>query len=355
MSVLMRQMWQIAAVGLGLALVSAGCSGGEDGAAAADALHADERIDQLETQVGDLQAIVEEHLALSGDVAPDGGPAADGALPDGGPEATTEDHAADAADDADDAEGSSTTDGHAATTADPAAHASTTPHWTYAGEAGAEHWGDLDPGFETCATGTHQSPIDLGSANGAPLTDLDFQWHAATAVVVNNGHTVQVDLTGGGDLVLDGHPYHLAQFHVHAPSEHTVNGRSFPLEIHFVHKDDGGQLAVVGVLVDTGAAAEALAPVLAVHPEPGGAAVPVTGMFDPTALLPLAPLRIAYRYDGSLTTPPCSEGVAWSVLFGSITVSPEQLAAITSQLAEANNRPVQPLDGRTIQLDTSIG
>ena len=172
---------------------------------------------------------------------------------------------------------------------------------------------------------------------------------------MNNGHTVQVDLADGGDLVLDGHTYHLAQFHVHAPSEHTVNGRSFPLEIHFVHKDAEGHLAVVGVLVDTGPATAGLDPVLAVHPEAGGEAVPVAGTFDPTALLPLAPLRIAYRYDGSLTTPPCSEGVAWSVLFGSITVTPEQLSAITTQLAEPNNRPVQPLDGRTVQLDTSIG
>jgi carbonic anhydrase len=335
----MRKMWQIAAVGLGLALLAAGC-GGEDGPSAADALRADERIDELETQVSDLQDIVEEHLALGGDRTPSDGPATDGAL-------TGDEHAA-----ADATDETETGAGHA--DAAPAAHGST-PHWTYAGETGAEHWGDLDPSFETCETGTHQSPVDLGTATGAPLADLDLQWHAGTATVVNNGHTVQIDLTGGGDLVLDGHPYHLAQFHVHAPSEHTVNGRSFPLEIHFVHKDDEGKLAVVGVLVDTGAATEALAPVLAVHPEPGGAAVPVAGTFDPTALLPLAPLRIAYRYDGSLTTPPCSEGVAWSVLFGSITVSPEQLSAITSQLAEANNRPVQPLDGRTVQLDTSIG
>jgi carbonic anhydrase len=351
MGVLMRQMWHIAALGLGLALLSAGCSGGGEDHAAAEALGADERLDQLETQVSDLQAIVEEHLALSDDATAAHGPATDGVLADG--EGATD--AATAPADEPAAHGSDGADDAPDETSTTAGHAGAAPNWTYAGESGAEHWGDLDPGFATCATGTHQSPIDLGGATGAPLADLDFQWHAGTAAVVNNGHTVQVDLTGAGDLVLDGHPYHLAQFHVHAPSEHTVNGRSFPLEIHFVHTDDAGQLAVVGVLVESGPATAAVDPVLAVHPTPGGDPVAVTGTFDPTALLPFAPLRIAYRYDGSLTTPPCSEGVAWSVLFGSITLSPEQLAAFTGQLAEPNNRPVQPLDGRSVQLDTSLG
>src|SRR5262249_57425176 len=130
-------------------------------------------------------------------------------------------------------------------------------------------------------------------AAGAPLDDLVFQWHAGAATVVNNGHTVQVGLADGGDLVLDGHPYHLVQFHVHAPSEHTVNGRAFPLELHFVHQDDAGHLAVVGVLVETGPATPALDPLLAVHAEAGGPALPVARTFDPTALLPPAPLRIA--------------------------------------------------------------
>jgi carbonic anhydrase len=351
----MRQMWRFATLVVGLGLLAAGCSGGEDHAAA-DALNADDRIDALETQVSDLQASLEQHLALTDDVAAPPGPATDGAAAEEADSETpgsTETASTGSEAVAHGSEGSSTTEGHAAAT--PTTAKAATPHWTYAGEAGAEHWGDLDPSFATCATGTHQSPIDLGGATGAPLADLAFQWHGGPATVVNNGHTVQIDLADSGDLVLDGRTYHLAQFHVHAPSEHTVNGRAFPLEIHFVHKDADGHLAVVGVLVDTGPANEALAPVLAVHPTAGGPAVPLGGTFDPSALLPLVPLRIAYRYDGSLTTPPCTEGVAWSVLFGSITVSAEQLTAITSQLAEPNNRPVQPLDGRTLQLDTSIG
>jgi carbonic anhydrase len=350
----MRQMWRFATVVVGLALLAAGCSGGEDHAAA-DAPNADERIHALETQVSDLQATLEQHLALSDDVTAPTGPVAEGGAAhdaaDGSGTAGSTETASTAAHAA---------EGHAGTTAGHDGAAATTakaasPHWTYSGDTGAEHWGDLDPAFGTCATGTHQSPIDLGGATGAPLADLVFQWHGGPATVVNNGHTVQVDLADSGDLVLDGHTYHLAQFHVHAPSEHTVNGRSFPLELHFVHQDDAGRLAVVGVLVDTGPANDALAPVLAAHPTAGGPAVPVSGTFDPSTLLPLAPLRIAYRYDGSLTSPPCTEGVAWSVLFGSITVSPEQLTAITSQLAEPNARPVQPLDGRTLRLDTSIG
>jgi carbonic anhydrase len=331
-------MWRFATVVVGLGLLAAGCSGGEDHAAA-DALGAAARIDALETQVGDLQAALEQHLALADDGAAPPGPATEGAAE---PDTASEGPA------------TSTTETHTEA-ATPTTATTATPHWTYAGEAGAERWGDLDPSFATCATGAHQSPVDLGGAVGAPLADLVFQWHGGPATVVNDGHTVQVDLADGGDLVLDGHTYHLAQFHVHAPSEHTVNGRSFPLELHFVHRDADGRLAVVGVLVETGAATEALAPVLAAHPTAGGPAVPVSGTFDPSALLPLAPLRIAYRYDGSLTTPPCTEGVAWSVLFGSITVSAEQRTAITSQLAEPNHRPVQPLDGRPLRLDTSIG
>ncbi len=293
--------------------------------------------------------MVEQHLALSDDVATPAGPATEGAPSDGSTTAATPERH-----DGESTATTATTAGHAEA-AGPTTATVATPHWTYAGDTGAEHWGDLDPANAACATGTHQSPIDLGGATGAPLADLVFQWHAGPATVVDNGHTVQIDLADSGDLVLDGHPYRLVQFHVHAPSEHTVNGRSFPLEVHFVHQDDAGRLAVVGMLVDTGPATEALAPVLAVHPTSGGPAVPVSGTFDPTSLLPLTPLRIAYRYDGSLTTPPCTEGVAWSVLFGSITVSPEQLSAITSQLAEPNNRPTQPLDGRPVQLDTSIG
>jgi carbonic anhydrase len=345
--------WRIAALVLGLALLSAGCGG--DDHATADALAADARLDQLETEVSDLQAVLERHLALSADAAPAPGPAtgtgtATTTAPETPTTATTHATATTPAT----APASAAT---AATATTAAGHAgvAASPHWTYAGAAGTEHWGELDPSFATCATGTRQSPVDLGHAEGTPLDDLRFGWHASAATVVNDGHTVQVTLADGGDLVVDGRPYHLRRFHVHAPSEHTVNGRSFPLEIDFVHEDDTGRLAVVGLLVGQGAALDALAPLLAVHPQPGADPQAVPGSFDPTSLLPLPPLRIAYRYEGSLTTPPCTEGVTWAVLFGSTTLSAGQLSALTGQLAEPNARPTQPLDGRTVRLDTSAG
>lgn len=240
------------------------------------------------------------------------------------------------------------TDEHGAEPADDADHAAT-PHWGY---ADAEHWGEMAAEFATCSIGSEQSPIDLTKATPASIEDADLSYVPAAASVTDNGHTVQVDLTDAGTAVVDGHEYALEQFHFHAPSEHTVDGVHSPVEAHFVHADADGNLAVIGALIVEGEADPVFDAIIAAIPAVGEHAELPT-MIDARALLPDA--LMAYRYHGSLTTPPCSEGVTWSVLQQPITWSAEQVTALTAHLAEANNRPIQALNDRELQVDLVPG
>jgi carbonic anhydrase len=233
---------------------------------------------------------------------------------------------------------------------EPAAHATGAVHWTY---AEAAEWGELAAEFGTCGTGVEQSPIDLTQPVAMEIADAIYQYVPSEATVTDNGHTVQVNFAAGGTLQLDGKTYSLLQFHFHGPSEHTVDGASWPLEVHFVHKADDGALAVVGVLIAEGAEAPAYGSVISAIPAESGTEVPVPGPLDAATMLP--PLKLAYRYDGSLTTPPCSEGVAWSVLEATITMSAEQIESIRSHFAEPNNRPVQPINERELDADLTAG
>jgi len=218
--------------------------------------------------------------------------------------------------------------------------------WGYEGAQGPAHWGGLDPGFAACAEGRNQSPVDIRSAVEAGLPPLRTRYAAGPATIVDNGHTIQVDFAPGGVLELDGDAFELKQVHFHAPGENTIDGRSFPFEAHFVHADAKGALAVIGVMYETGAASEALAPIWAELPQGPGPARPLAQPVDAARLLPAS--MDYYRYSGSLTTPPCSEGVRWLVLKAPLTVSAEQVAAFQRIVGGPNNRPVQPLNGRLI-------
>lgn len=223
------------------------------------------------------------------------------------------------------------------------------PHWGY---ADAVHWGELAQEFATCGTGMEQSPIDLTRAKIADIPDAALAYTPAAATVTDNGHTVQVNLTGAGSATVDGHVYDLAQFHFHAPSEHTVDGVHSPVEAHFVHKDAEGNLAVIGVMIVEGAPNPLFDAIIEAIPA-AGEEVPLGDPVDPRALMPDE--LMAYRYPGSLTTPPCTEGVTWSVLEQPITWSAEQVTALAAHFAEPNNRPVQPLNYRELQLDAVPG
>ena len=220
------------------------------------------------------------------------------------------------------------------------------PHWGYGGEHGPEDWGDMEAGFSACKLGKEQAPIDIRNATKSALPALDFEYTKSSAEVVNNGHTIQVNLVDGGVLNLDGVPYKLVQFHFHTPSEEKINGKAYSMGAHLVHQSAAGQLAVVAVLLTEGRANAALGPVFENLPQTEGSKKTLGASFNAAELLPAA--RDYFRYVGSLTTPPCSEGVRWQVLKQPVYVSKAQIAAFR-KLYNMNARPVQPLNDRKVE------
>lgn len=230
-------------------------------------------------------------------------------------------------------------------------------HWAYedgTATLGPEHWSSI-PGNEPCSAGKRQSPIALvtgGTPTSSSGTFHDtFAYGRSKISLVNNGHTVQAGYDPGSSLSEGGASYSLAQFHFHAPSEHTLDGRSYPLEIHLVHLDSAGKPAlVVGVLVKEGKANAALDAVFASLPKhEGEKSAPAGATVDASALLPAD--RSHFAYDGSLTTPSCSEGIRWRVMRQPIEMSPSQIEAFRSlpHLGHTN-RPIQLANGRVVTL-----
>lgn len=230
----------------------------------------------------------------------------------------------------------------------PAAWAGNDTHWTYAGPTGASHWGELDAGYKTCTLGKHQSPIDIRTNKtvSADLKPIGFGYTATPATVVNNGHTIQINLPAGGQAEFDGAAYKLVQFHFHTPSEEKINGKAYPLVAHLVHQNAEGKLAVVAVLFKTGRENAALQPVFASLPAKAGESRELGAPIDVAALLPAQ--QSYWAFTGSLTTPPCSEDVRWQVLKTPVEISAAQLATFR-KLYPMNARPVQPLNGRVVQ------
>jgi carbonic anhydrase len=210
-------------------------------------------------------------------------------------------------------------------------------YWDYVGEAGPEHWGDLRPDFKACKLGLEQTPINLAYSIKGETGPIDFNYSAQPMKVLNNGHTIQVDGMKGSDVVVGGERYSLAQFHFHHPSEHILSGKPFDMELHLVHKSAAGVLAVVGVFIKAGARNAALAPVFDAMPAQTDGSAQI-GAIDPNDFLPHD--RSYFRYMGSLTTPPCSEGVVWSVFREPIDASADQIRRFAN-LFPANARPVQ--------------
>ena len=224
------------------------------------------------------------------------------------------------------------------------------PHFEYEGEDGPEEWAELSASYETCGIGQKQSPIDLANATPTDLANITFEYGQSAVNIINNGHTIQVNVSSGSHIVIGGETYNLAQFHFHAPGEHTVAGQSYPLEMHLVHRAASKTLAVVGVFIAEGAENAAFAPVWEHLPAEETGITATGATVDVAALLP--PAQLFYRYNGSLTTPPCSEGVLWSVMTTPIEMSAEQIAAFT-EIIGGNNRPVQPIAAGALQLDES--
>jgi carbonic anhydrase len=254
------------------------------------------------------------------------------------------------------AEGAGAAPGRDETAAEKAGEhtASEGPHWTYEGDEGPEHWADIDPAFAPCSGGLRQSPLDLTRKAGtSDLETIVFDYKPTQLNVVNNGHTVQVDYDPGSRLILNNTPYDLVQFHFHVPSEHRLNGMEFPMEAHLVHRASDGSLAVVGMLFYGGVinkpyvmAAMIKTPVLDTiwQDMPSkGSRVASKNTVNVADLLPVD--RQYITYEGSLTTPPCTEGVRWILLTTPSVVGLVHTEKFISVVGR-NARPVQPLNGR---------
>ncbi len=240
---------------------------------------------------------------------------------------------------------------HAATESEPdtqdeEAAAGDEVHWSYEGDTGPAMWGALDPSFAACDDGMRQSPVDIVGAVAGGEIALDIRWQPGDAEVVDNGHTIQVNVAEGSAISLEGREFALLQFHFHHPSEHTVEGSAAPMDIHFVHAAAEGDLAVVGVFLEAGEADPTIQSIWDAIPSDGETPGAVAAL-DPRALLPEG--GSYYRYPGSLTTPGCSEIVSWVVMTEAVAVSQDQIEAFAA-IYPMNARPVQALNERTIEL-----
>jgi carbonic anhydrase len=231
-------------------------------------------------------------------------------------------------------------------TAAPASSHVHDPHWDYLGDNGPEAWGRMKAEFGTCATGQRQSPIDIRGGIAVQLQPIQFDYRSSGFSVIDNGHTVQVNLPAGNAITVLGRRYELLQFHFHRPSEERINGRQYDMVAHLVHKDSEGRLAVVAVLLDRGSAQPIIQAVWNALPLEKGEELAAPVAIDLNQLLPED--RRYYTYMGSLTTPPCSEGVLWMVMKQPVQLSPDQVN-IFARLYPMNARPVQSASGRLIK------
>lgn len=218
-------------------------------------------------------------------------------------------------------------------------------HWDYSGDKGPENWASLTPEFGAC-TGKNQTPVNLTGFIKADLKPLKFNYKVGGSQILNNGHTVQVVYDAGSSMVIDGVEYALKQFHFHAPSENEIKGQSYPLEGHFVHADKDGNLAVVAVMFKEGKENPALSKLWAHLPMNAGEKIALSPAHNALDLFPQN--HAYYRFNGSLTTPPCSEGVRWFVMKKPVFASKAQIEAFTKAMGHPNNRPLQPINARVI-------
>jgi carbonic anhydrase len=237
--------------------------------------------------------------------------------------------------------------------------------WTYQGSAGPAHWGKLSPVYAACSVGKTQTPINITHAipeknnleihyESAPLIIMENGWTeltiGSTQTITNTGHSTQVNFAEPltrEKLVFGGKSYHLVQFHFHTPSETHVQGKVFPGEIHFVNQSDDGSVAVLAVLLTTGKNNPSLQKIIDNIPHEEGVPKEIPGeRIDPASLLPAQ--QNHYHFMGSLTTPPCSEGLEWLVLKTPVSVGHDQLTRLEAAAHGPNARPLQPLHGRRV-------
>ncbi len=222
------------------------------------------------------------------------------------------------------------------------------PEFGYSGPEGPSHWASLDAAYEACSAGIRQSPIGLEGGEVEPAPTIRFDYRPAALAVENNGHSVQADYPAGSSIEIAGVEYALTQFHFHAPSEHHLGDRSFALEFHFVHEAENGEIVVLGALVTEGRENRGFSELVRTIPDQQGESLVVEGAVNPLKLLPEnAASAPRWSYEGSLTTPPCTEGVRWEVYERPVEMSAGQIGAYT-QAYDDTNRPLQALNGRRL-------
>jgi len=219
-------------------------------------------------------------------------------------------------------------------------------HWGYEGDELPENWAQLSPEYQMCGLGKNQSPVDISGTIKAQVGELDTHYGQTSGVIVNNGHTVEITEKNPNDyLIVNGEKYNLIQFHFHAPSENKINGKSYPMEGHFVHENKNGDLLVMAIMFDEGAENESAEQLLSLLSEQENK----PASFDNINIASFLPKdKSYYRFSGSLTTPPCSEGVIWIVLKNPMTLSKLEINKFAHAFKHHNNRPIQPLNGRII-------
>lgn len=220
-------------------------------------------------------------------------------------------------------------------------------HWSYEGEYGPEHWGDIKSDYFRCKGEESQSPVGIALTEKAKLDSIYFNYYETPLKIINNGHTIQINYGRGSTISIGNKQYELLQFHFHNPSEHKINGQSYPMEVHFVHKGVDGKLAVIGILMEEGKGNDFIKTLWGNLPKEEGKEHAVTDVkINANQLLPKN--TAYYNYAGSLTTPPCSEIVNWHVLKTPIEVSKAQIDRFAS-IFKKSARPIQPLHGRVVK------
>lgn len=218
--------------------------------------------------------------------------------------------------------------------------------WSYEGETGPANWGKINPAWAKCGSGNRQSPIDIRDGMKVELEQITFDYHPSTFNVTDNGHTVQVMVGSGNFLTVQNRMYELIQFHFHRPSEERINGKGYEMVVHLVHKDGEGRIAMLALLLERGKPQPVIQTVWNNLPLEKLETLAPSVVLDPMDLLPVR--RDYFTFMGSMTTPPCQEGVLWLVMKEPIQASPAQLA-LFSRLYPLNSRPIQPGSGRIIK------
>ena len=219
--------------------------------------------------------------------------------------------------------------------------------WSYQGATAPEHWAELSPAYATCKA-HNQTPVDIRNTLKANLPPLYMAYSSDGQKITNTGHTIQINYAEGSTIEVDAEKFMLKQMHFHTPSENHINGKSFPMELHLVHANADGALAVVGVMLTEGRDNVELAKLWKAMPKKAGESVHLTSENTVSAYNFLPKKQDYYRFSGSLTTPPCSEGVRWLVMKTPIEASAAQIKAFTDAMGSHTNRPIQALNGRVI-------